>query len=250
MSEATDTTQARAELQALNDAPPVTQAVDLIRRNRSNFVALLGGEDVAEQFTTAFLTEFRNSPELMECDPYSVVGGMRTAAQYRLPFGPQGYVYLMPRRIKNQWQAIFVLGYTGIAELARRGGAEGLRATVIWSDDEWSGIKNVNGSLRYTHAAKFEHDEKAERVGVLVEWREGTTRNAIECPPSRIDEALKASGLSDNSRRDKDWYWRKTAVRFARPWLPQSPKMDSLAAALEQDEQPAEALDELPDDDA
>jgi hypothetical protein len=26
--------------------------------------------------------------------------------------------------------------------------------------------------------------------------------------------------MKDASRREEDWYWRKTGVRFARPWLP------------------------------
>ena len=246
MTDTADTAPARAELRALADAPPVQQAADLVRRNHPNFVALLGSDEAAKQFQTAFMTEFRRSPELQECDPYSVVGGMRQAAQLGLSFGPQGFVYLVPRKLKGRWWATFVLGYTGILELARQGGAQGLRATVVWSDEEWSGIKNVNGSFRYTHTPRFDHENDAERIGVLVEWTDGA-KQALLVPPAEIDKALKASALTDTSRRNEDWYWKKTAVRRARPWLPQSPKL-ALADAM--DEQDAEPLDELPADDA
>jgi len=126
-----------------------------------------------------------------------------------------------------------MLGYTGMIELGRRGGAAGLRSTVVWEGDEyeppWENEKGLHWRLKPAPP-----DERGdERVGVLVVWKEQTERVAHHCPPSRIDTALKASPMKDVSRRNEDWYWRKTGVRFVRPWLPLSPDFARAASVDE-----------------
>lgn len=176
----------------------------------------------AEIMLRHYFTSIRFSPELRQCTPQSHVGALLLSAQVRLEPGPLGHVYLVPFKVRGVYEVVWMLGYTGIVELGRRGGAVGLRSTVVWSDDDWSGIVNDSGKLKYRHAPASQHGEDAERIGVLVEWKEAGVQQAVWCPPSRIDTALAASARKDTSRREEDWYWRKTGVRFARPWLPLS----------------------------
>jgi len=190
----------------------------------------LQSEGAAQMLLRHYFNAVRFNELLRQCSAESLVGALLLSAQVRLEPGPLGHVYLVPFKVKGTFQVVWMLGYTGIIELGRRGGAKGLRATVVWSDDEWTGIKNVSGRLRYEHTPSPERVEDAERVGVLVEWNDGV-QQAAWCPPSRVDVALKASKLGDNGRRDEDWYWRKTGVRFVRPWLPLTTELAQAAQA-------------------
>lgn len=210
----------------LAELPPDSRNVrDLIYGMETELQRSLQDPKAAEIMLRHYFTAIRFSPELRQCTPDSQVGALLLSAQVRLEPGPLGHVYLVPFKVRGVYEVVWMLGYTGIVELGRRGGAVGLRSTVVWSDDDWSGIVNDSGKLKYRHAPAQSHGESAERVGVLVEWREGPpgyagVQQAVWCPPSRIDAALAASARKDTSRREEDWYWRKTGVRFARPWLP------------------------------
>jgi recombination protein RecT len=205
---------------------------------------------VAEQFTTAFLTEFRKSPELQECDPYSVVGGMRQAAQMRLQFGPLGHVYLIPFKDKGVYRAQFILGYRGMIELAYRSGhVKSIEANVVREGDEFKFRQGSRPFLDFTPAGP-PADREWTHVYALARLMSGGAPFTVLYPDDV--EARKKQSKSWRSefspwQKWPEQMWEKSAVRDLQRFLPQT---SVLAAALEQDEQPAEALDELPDDDA
>ena len=74
-------------------------------------------------------------------------------------------------------------------------------------------------------------DSTCSHLGCLVTWKERTERLALFMPPERVAIALKAS-RNPKAREfaKEDWYWRKTAIRFARPWLPLSADLATAAA--------------------
>jgi recombination protein RecT len=206
-------------LEQAGETPQGRSVRDLIYSMEPELQRSLQSEGAAQMLLRHYFNAIRFNELLRQCSAESLAGALLLSAQVRLEPGPLGHVYLVPFKVKGAFQVVWMLGYTGIIELGRRGGAKGLRATVVWSDDEWTGIKNVSGRLRYELTPNPERAEDAERIGVLVEWQDGV-QQASWCPPSRVDAALKASALGDNGRRDTDWYWRKTGVRFVRPWLP------------------------------
>lgn len=185
----------------------------------------------------------RFNPLLMQCTPESLVGSLLLSAQVRLEPGPLGHVYLVP--FKNgksgAHEVVWMLGYTGIVELGRRGGAAGLTAQVVYEGDvlekPWQNEKGWHWEYR-----PAPDGEQGERLGVLVTWREERERVALWMPPERVDVAVKASRNPKASQlREEDWYWRKTGVRFARPWLPLA--TDDMARAAAVDGGAVRALD-------
>src|SRR6266487_2480885 len=101
MTEQTDTTQLRQELAERQTAPEAVPANDLVKRNRDLFLKLWGSESEAARFVAGWKAYMDNHPELWACNPYSLVGGMAQAAQLQLHFGPQGYIYLLPFKVKG-----------------------------------------------------------------------------------------------------------------------------------------------------
>jgi recombination protein RecT len=81
---------------------------------------------------SALLTAIRLNPLLHECTTESLLAALLLSAQVGLEPGPLGHVYLVPYKRECTW----ILGYTGIIELARRTDrVGGLRSIVLWDND-------------------------------------------------------------------------------------------------------------------
>ncbi len=78
-------------------------------------------------------TMCEKTPALMECTPLSLCGGIIESAQLGLPLdNALGYAYLVPffDRKSNERRAVFIPGYKGLMELARRSS----HVAHIWAD--------------------------------------------------------------------------------------------------------------------
>lgn len=229
-------TELEQALEARQDRETAPTVVDMLDRMRPQLERMSVDGD---RLTRIVLTELRRTPKLYECSPHSLIGAMMLAGQLGLEPGPLGHVYFLP----YGGEVTFVVGYTGIIELARRGGVEGLSAEVVWDCDHYvRPWKNERGT-HYEWRPGDESDRK-ERVGVLVTWKDGKTPAALHVPVSRIERAMKASKGSGSPsspwQTDTDAMWRKTGVRTARPFLPQSAAFaqamasDGLTVALDE----------------
>lgn len=217
--------------------------LDLIDGMASEIAKSLQSEEGAAVLARHYYNAVRFNPLLMQCTPESLVGALLLSAQVRLEPGPLGHVYLVPFRNakRGAHEVVWMLGYTGIVELGRRGGAAGLTATVVRDGDTIEKPWQNEKGWHWQHRPAPE-GEPGEPIGVLITWREDRERVALWCPPERIAAAVKASRNPRASElAGEDWYWRKTGVRFARPWLPLV--TDDLARAAGYDGGAVRALD-------
>jgi recombination protein RecT len=206
-------------------AEPVAQVTirDLIARMRPELEASLRSPEAAGMLMRHYLTAIRLTPQLLGCTSESLLAGLLLSAQVRLEPGPLGHVYLVPYKTECVW----ILGYTGILELARRSERVGaLRARVVWDVDEYAYSEDERGE-HFTFKPGDE-DMRAARRLVVVAWKErvgGTwLPRAVEVPRSRIERAKAASpALKAKSGpwiTDESAMWAKTGIRAVRPWLP------------------------------
>lgn len=200
----------------------VRTVLDLIEQMRPEVEKSLQSEGAAEILVRHYYSAIRYNDLLLQCTPDSLVASMLLTAQLRLEPGPLGHVYLIPFKNtkRNVHEVVFLIGYTGIIELGRRGGAVGLRADVVYDGDEYERPwMNEKGS--HWRLVPAPEEGQGDPVGALVVWREGTERMGLDMPMSRVDTAIKASRNPKASElREVPWYIKKTAVRYARPWLP------------------------------
>jgi len=208
---------------------------DLIGSMETELVRSLGSPEAAAILARHYTNAVRYDETLRQCTPESLVGALLLSAQVRLEPGPLGHVYLWATRNTKAgtYEVTWSLGYTGIIELGRRGGAVGLRATVVWDNDEYEAPWENEKGLHWKHKPGAFVEERTDRIAVLVTWKEGGERMGLHCPPERIETALAHRKAKDKSVINEDWYWRKTGVRFARPWLPLS---TDLAVAVQADD--------------
>lgn len=240
MSTTADTSEVRNALERRAASPQESSVHELIERQRPQIERLVRDSGAADRLARIALTELRRTPALYDCSPASLLGALMLSAQLGLEPGPLGHVYLVPMGREVVW----MLGYTGIIELARDGGVEDLHAELVWNCDEyvkpWRNERGVHYELR-----PGDDDAREERVAVLVTWTAGRKAMALHVPPSRIERARKASKTAHRAdsfwNTDTDAAWRKTGVRMARPFLPLTPRA---ARALNADEAPATPVDD------
>lgn len=215
--------------------PKETRTVrDTLELMKPELVRSLQREDAAEMMLRHYLNAVRFNPLLMQASSESLVAALLLSAQVRLEPGPLGHVYLVPFKSHGEYQVVWVLGYTGILELARRGGATGLRSTIVYDADEYQRPWEDERGIHY-RLVPAPADNRGERVGLLVTWTDAKTRQALDVPASRVERAQKASAAykakSGPWFTDEDAMWRKTGVRAARPFLPLSVDLARSTAA-------------------
>jgi len=241
MSETTNTEPLRQELERQAQPNGQKNVLDLIDRNAPELDKLLGPSLTVEQFKTAAMTYLRMQPKLYECNPYSVVGGLRLGAQLGLSLGPLGHFYLVPFK----GEAVFILGYRGMVELAYRSNkVRRVSAAVVHQGDEFH--------FRYGTRAVLDHvpgGPPGEREWVAVyavaELTNGGKPFTVLYPEDvEKRRARSASAKLPTSpwNTDTEAMWCKSAVRALQRWLPQTPEsargvtLDESVEGVEEDD--------------
>lgn len=224
-----------AELERNAAEPERANVQDVIYSMAPELMRSLGDEQACEALSRHYFNAIRYTPQLRACTAESIVGALLLSAQVRLEPGPLGHVYLIPRRRKGVWEVQWLVGYTGLIALGRRGGAVGLRATLVYTGDTYTPPWQNEKGLHYEHRPAS--GDRGERAAVLVTWKEAGERMALDCPAERIHRAQQASASYQAGAgpwlTDPDAMWRKTGVRFARPWLPLTTELGRATAADE-----------------
>src|SRR5436309_10256145 len=163
MTARTDTAPIKAELERVAQPSKKKESIELIRRNKPELEKLLGPSLTVEQFETATMTYLRMNPKLVDCNPYSIVGGLRLGAQLGLSLGPLGHFYLAP----HAGEAVFILGYRGMVELAYRSGKlRRIKACVVRDGDHFDFRYGTRAVLDHTPSGP--HDEREWRAVYAV----------------------------------------------------------------------------------
>lgn len=111
-------------------------------------------------------TMLNTNPDLLECTPISILGGVIQAAQLGLELdGFTGAAYLVPfnNRELGQKEAQFIPGYRGLMRLARRSGeVTNIVARVVRMNDLFSVELGTNDSIKHVPSEE-EFDENSEK---------------------------------------------------------------------------------------
>jgi recombination protein RecT len=232
MTAKADTAPIRAELEQVAQPSDKRSIIEVIDRNVPELEKLLGNALTVEQFKTATMTYLRMNPKLVDCNPYSIVGGLRLGAQLGLSLGPLGHFYLVPFK----GEAVFILGYRGMVELAYKSGrVKRIEAHVVREGDAFDFRYGSRAFLDFTPDG--EPGERT-RTGAyaLAELTTGG-KPFVVLSPGEVEARMKRSAA--HARPDSPWQtdtdamWRKSAVRQLQRWLPQTPES---AHGLETDE--------------
>lgn len=110
----------------------------------------------ARQIVRDVLTAISQNPDLLKCDPQSVLGGAMTMAQLGLRVGVLGHGWLLPFHDwkSKTYKAQLVIGYQGLIALAHRSGQiKSLSARKVHANDHFDIEYGVNENLVHRPAA-------------------------------------------------------------------------------------------------
>lgn len=214
---------------------------DLVEAQLPAIERQLGGTMNSEAFVRAVLSEITKSPQLMQADPKTLLGGVMLAAQLRLEIGSGlGEFYLTPRKDRGQQICLPIIGYQGLIKLALRSEfVMNVQAFLVRRGDDFSYGANAERGMFYDWVPQ-DFEETRDWIGVVAtaKMRAGGT-TWVYLTRTQVMDRRPSYWASTPWKTNEDEMVKKTAVRALAKYLPKS---TDLGRALEADEAKVQTL--------
>jgi len=199
----------------------------------------------AERLIRLANTQIRLTPELQLCSVQSVLGGVMQAAQLGLEPGVLGQCYLLPFKNRGKYEAVFVIGYRGLVELAHRSGkVASIEAHTVHENDEFRFRYGTNPGI--DHVPVLQNRGNVVAAYAVATLHDGTRIFEV-LNREEIDKVRSASPSGQSEKSPwHNWYEQmaeKTAIRRLAKQLPMAVVGEEFRVATQRDEQ-AVSLDE------
>lgn len=190
-----------------------------------------------DEFESRVIVAVANKPELLECESASLLRACAEAAELGVSLNPQlGEAWIL--KVYNKklnggsggYEAQLRLGYIGIMKLARQSGEiKQIIANVRYKNDPWKATL-VPQHLEHSAA----DGDRGEIMGAYCWWMLNDGTEHYEYMPYDELMAVKERTSSKNHqtgevfgpwKTDEKEMLRKTPIRRARKYMPQSPQM-------------------------
>ena len=180
-------------------------------------------EDRALRFLSSVVRSVESTPELLNCEPDSLMTAFLSCAEYRLyPSSVSGEAYVIPYKGKAQFQ----LGYQGIITLLYRAGVEAVRSDLVYENDEFEYEAGLEPKLVHKPVL-FENRGKPIAVyAVAVVNGQNLFKVMTE------NDVMQYKGFSQSKesqyspwKPENDpelWMWRKTCIKQLAKSLPKN----------------------------
>jgi len=192
-----------------------------------------GDEKKALKFLSGVTASVQKNPELLKCNPQSVINSFLTMAQLELmPSDVSGEAYVVPYKQQAQFQ----LGYQGLVTLFYRAGCKSINAEIVYDKDKFS---YVNGQVY--HEPDVFADDRGKAIGayVIVETQNGgkiskvMKKSEILRIGSRFSKTYKSDYSPWQEANDPElWMWKKTVLKQAAKLIP---KNETIYKAIAED---------------
>lgn len=128
---------------------------------------------VVQRFSASILSAVAVNPELQKCEPGTILSGALLGESLKLSPSPQlGHYYLVPFEKKKEgiFNAVFILGYKGMIQLAiRSGNYKSINVTPV-KEGEFISYSRFTGELKHNEIQDIFEWEAAETVGYYAEF--------------------------------------------------------------------------------
>lgn len=124
--------------------PPM---IKLLRQYQPDLAAALPDGMTEDRFQSIVLNQVRQTPQLLNCEPLTVIASVLMTAQLGLaPGPPMGESWIIPRRNKGRQEASLQIGYRGLQQLAYRSGmVKRIEAHIVYEGDDFDYEFGVGG---------------------------------------------------------------------------------------------------------
>lgn len=217
---------------------PINSIRTLLERSKTQIAMALPKHLNADRIIRVAMTSIQRTPDLLKCDPISLVAAVIQSSQLGLePDGILGHAYLIPfnNTKKGRMEVQFIPGYKGLIDLARRSGqVVSIGAHVVFENEPFK--------LIYGYDEKLDHEplppskRGARRKGVYSGARLKDGSVHFEWLWAEEVEDIKSQSKARNFgpwKTHEDEMWRKTAIRRLVKYLPLSVELAKAAAVEE-----------------
>jgi recombination protein RecT len=209
-----------------NALATINHVRELFQKSKAEIEAALPKHLTADRMLRIAMTEIRQNPKLLECDPKSLLGAVIQASQLGLePGSALGHCYLIPffNSKAKVFEVQFMPGYRGFLDLARRSGTvTHIVARVVYDCDEFDVSYGLDEQI--IHKPNFEAD-KGDIVAVyaVAFLRDGGKQFDV-MTIDEIEAIRKRSKASDFGpwKTDFEAMAKKTVIRRLFKYLPVS----------------------------
>lgn len=174
----------------------------------------------ADRLTRIVMTEFRKTPELMQCDQESLFGAIMQCAALGLePGSALGHCYLLPYSKRCQ----LIIGYRGMIDLARRSGQiVSLSAYCVREADEFHYELGLHPDIRHVPSASAANSPVTFVYAVAV-LKDGGVQFEV-MSRAEIEKVRSASRAGKSGPWASHWeeMAKKTVIRRLFKYLPVS----------------------------
>lgn len=231
MNKELQTTKAKQSLS------PINSIRTLLERSKAQIAMALPKHLNADRIIRVAMTSIQRTPDLLKCDPISLVAAVIQSSQLGLePDGILGHAYLVPFRNtkKNRMEVQFIPGYKGLIDLARRSGqVNRISAHVVYENETFT--------MEYGTKEILEHkplppSTRGDRKGVYAVAVLNDGSPHFEWLWNEEIEAIKRQSKAVNFgpwKTHEDEMIRKTAIRRLVKYLPLSVELAKAAAVDE-----------------
>lgn len=213
-----------------------------INSNMSQIALALPRGTSAERLARVFVTEVQRVPGLLAATPMSLLGGFLQASQCGLEIGAHlGQAYLVPFKVKGVPTATLIIGYKGLVSLAYRSGlVQNVQAYDVRDVDVYE-PPMLGTSPEIVHApARGRESSELVAAYAIVRLRGADVPNVEwmwDDEIERVKKRSRAAGRSDSPwNSDYSMMARKTVLRRALKYVPQTPETRDLHGAVAIDE--------------
>ena len=209
--------------------------VQLIKESAPEFAKRLPGTTDPMKWTMQLATVVQKNPDLLGCDPGSLLLAAYEAAELGVNLSPSLQLgYLIPYKGRVQFQ----ISWRGLVQRAYESGCvRAFYAEVVYANDKFERQYAPKRNLFHAPA----ESDRGEEIGAyaLVEFKDGTIN--WEWADKKLIERHRKHSKQPDSVMWTSFHeeaWKKTAIRILAKRLPISnPGMEALAEVIERDAQ-------------
>lgn len=206
----------------------VMKFADLLSAKKNWLAQVLPKHVKADRFVKVALAAISKQPDLLECEPNSILLSVMQAGQLGLePTGVLGSAYL----VKYGKQCQLIIGYRGLIDLARRSGQIlSIEAHVVYEKDKFACTLGLTPTL--THEPCWDADPGALRfVYAVARLRDGAVQFEV-MSKAQVDAIRRQSkaGSSGPWVTHYDEMAKKTVIRRIAKYLPLTVEMQTAVA--------------------
>lgn len=182
----------------------------------------------AQKMARVVITAVTRTPKLLECRPETVMNAVIEASQLGLmPDGVLGHGYILPYKTT----AVFIPGYKGLLDLARRSGEIAwIQARLVYANDDFHYQYGMDPKLDHT-PARAQGKAPGEMIASygVAKFKTGEFHFEV-MHRDEIEAIRQRSRAKDDGPwiTDYDEMARKTVIRRLCKFLPMNPEYQSL----------------------